>query len=118
MRGIQGLRRQEVLEMDRKSTVTSRQHVITFAAMLGLLVGGIAKAEAVSYTFTKIADSTGPFSSFGPPSVNDRGVVAFWARLDSGLEGMFTGEGTGTTTIADTDSTGPISFFFINSPPP
>ena len=95
--------------MVRKSTGTGRRHCIAVAAVLGVLLGGIAKTEAALYTFTKIADSTGPFTSFGPAAMNERGVVAFSAVLDSGLWGVFTGEGAGTTTLAD--SSGPFNFF-------
>jgi len=96
--------------MGRNSRCSKRQHlIIAFAAMLGLLVGGIAKTEAASYTFTKISDTADDFSSFsGPPAVNDSGLVAFSARLDSGPSGIFTGDGTSPRTIADT--TGPFSF--------
>jgi hypothetical protein len=101
--------REEVLEMIIGSVRSRRQHLIVLAAMLSLLVGGIAKAEAETYTFTNIADSTGPFFSFGPAALNDRGVVAFSAVLDSGLDGIFAGDGAGTTTIAD--RSGPFRFF-------
>jgi hypothetical protein len=76
--------------------------------MLGVLLGGIAKAEAGSYTFTKIADTASP--SNNPPALNDNGVVAFFP---SSME-VSTGDGTSTWTIADTD--GPVNFFFLSSP--
>lgn len=50
---------------------------------------------------TTIADTKGAYSSFSsgsnynsaavPPAINDRGTVAFLARLDAGGEGIFTG---------------------------
>ena len=42
-------------------------------------------------TTTIIADTAGPFSSLRFPSINEAGVVAFQARLDSGGRGIFTG---------------------------
>ena len=44
---------------------------------------------AQNYTFTNIADSTGPFSSFifGGPSLNNSGTVSFTAHLDAGSRG-------------------------------
>jgi len=76
---------------------------------MGLLLGGAAQGEAASYTFTKIADTSGPFSIIAIAGINDRGAVAFSAALDTGLRGIFTGDGTNTTTIAD--SSGPFNFF-------
>jgi hypothetical protein len=50
---------------------------------------------------TTVADTQGAYSSFSsgsdynfiavPPTINDRGTVAFYARLDAGGEGIFTG---------------------------
>jgi hypothetical protein len=67
-------------------------------------------AQAVTFTFTKIADNSGPFSFINGPSINDAGTVAFVAGLDAGGQGIFTGNGTTTTTIAD--SSGSFSNFF------
>jgi hypothetical protein len=57
-----------------------------------------------SFTFTKIADTTGLFSNlqFAEPAINDSGIVTFWALLDSGLSGIFRSDGDTTVTIADT----------------
>jgi thrombospondin type 3 repeat protein len=66
-------------------------------------------AQGVDYLFTRIADTSGQFSSFpnsaghGAPAVNAHGVVAFFADLDSGSSGIFTGSGGAITTIATTD---------------
>lgn len=67
----------------------------------------VGKTEAIQYTFTNIADSTGPFSadffSFGAPVINDNGIVAWRADLDSGAQGIFLGgRGRPTITLADT----------------
>jgi len=40
---------------------------------------------------TTIADASGPFSAFGPASINNLGTVAFVAALDTGAIGIFTG---------------------------
>ena len=58
-------------------------------------------AEATDYTFTKIADTSGPFDYLFTPSINDSGTVAFIATLDAGGEGVFIGNGTTITTVAD-----------------
>ena len=63
-------------------------------------------AEA-EYAFTLIANSTGPFRDFGAspsPSLNAVGTVAFNASLDNGKFGVFTGNGTITTTVAQSVS--------------
>ncbi len=57
------------------------------------------------YTFTKVAETDGSYLEFGRspmPSINSSGSVAFWAALVGGGEGVFKGDGTTTTTIADT----------------
>jgi len=60
---------------------------------------------ASSPATTTIADSTGPFGSFGQyPSINDRGTVAFLSDLDTGPRGIFTGSGGPITTFAVTGS--------------
>jgi hypothetical protein len=51
---------------------------------------------------SNIADIGGPFSFFGDLALNDLGTVAFLAGLDAGGDGIFTGSGGPTTTIADT----------------
>ena len=61
-------------------------------------------AGGVGYTFTKIADESGPLTgSFNtPPGLNDNGVAVFEGQLDSGPTGIFTGSGGALTTIAVT----------------
>jgi len=77
-----------------------------FLVWLGL----IGHAEGVDYKFVRIADSTGEFLSFVESTsltpaigINDKGVVAFYARLDAGPTGVFVGSGGSTTTIADSN---------------
>ena len=66
----------------------------------------LSMGEASAYTFTKVADTTSGYSSFvnTPPAINNQGTVVFFANLDAGRQGVFTGNGTTTTTIADTSS--------------
>jgi hypothetical protein len=50
-----------------------------------------------------IADNTGPLDSFiGTPSINEDGVVAFWADHDNPGEGIYAGDGGELVTIAKT----------------
>jgi hypothetical protein len=60
-------------------------------------------AAAQNYTFTNIADSTGPFSTFfnGGPRLNNSGAVSFVAQLDAGGSGVYRSNGGVLTTIAD-----------------
>ncbi|MBD1931224.1 MULTISPECIES: DUF7453 family protein [Cyanophyceae] len=88
------------------------------AALVGLCLGllGTGEAQAASFTFTKIADTSGLFDSFrgqgiggyepisATPAINNQGTVAFSAFLDAGGKGIFTGNGTTTTSIANTNS--------------
>lgn len=69
------------------------------------------EAKAVAFTFTNIADSRGSFSDFyipgetvfaSAPAINNKGTVVFQSFLDAGGEGIFTGSGGETTTIANT----------------
>jgi hypothetical protein len=71
--------------------------------LLGLAFAFAPTAQAASYTFTKIADSSGEISGFSVPSINTDGVVAFGAFLGNGDQAIYTGIGDGVlTTIADT----------------
>jgi hypothetical protein len=81
---------------------------------LSLLAGG--KAEAASFTFTKIADTSGPFNSIlsglsdPGPSINAGGTVAFAANLSPEIFGIYTGSGGSTTTITQGPSSS-VSFY-------
>jgi hypothetical protein len=91
-------------------------HLSLPAALMGLCLGLLAtgEAQAASFNFTKIADTNSSFSSFsnsnpndnffGSPALNNTGTVAFYAALDVGGEGIFTSNGTTTTTIVDTNN--------------
>ena len=67
------------------------------AATLGLLLVLPATGETVIYTFTKIADTQGNFTTLNQPTINADGTVA----LNAGTQGIFTGSGGSLTTIAD-----------------
>ena len=91
-----------------------------FLTFCALILVAATKAEA-EYTFTLIADSTGPFNQFGTApslnsilnssslntifsaSINDAGTLAFRAHLgQTGSDtGIFTSNGRPITTVAD-----------------
>jgi hypothetical protein len=90
-----------------------------------------AVASGQNYTFTNIVDSSGQFSSFGPPAINAGGTAAFYADLDAGQsEGIYASSGGSVTTIVelgvqgdfstlvDIDAAGQVVYRaqFINSP--
>jgi len=52
---------------------------------------------------TLIADTGGPFNGFGDPSLNDAGMVAFLATLDTGHSAILISTTGGTTPVVDTD---------------
>src|SRR5688572_26155245 len=79
---------------------------ILLAVALALSAG---HAAAVSYTFTNIADSTGPFRVFSTPVLNNTGMVVFGGILDTGEQAIVTTRGGPATTIAD--SSGPFNSF-------
>lgn len=58
-----------------------------------------------------VADTDGALASIGPlgPTMNDAGIVAFRADSINGASGVFTGDGSAVTTVADTS--GPWSRF-------
>lgn len=55
---------------------------------------------------TTIADTSGPFSSFGAsPAINNEGTVVFNTILDAGGSGIFTSSGGALTTVAQISGT-------------
>ncbi|MDJ0900572.1 MAG: calcium-binding protein [Xenococcus sp. MO_188.B8] len=75
----------------------------TFSSLSNLIKGETNTYN--SYTFTKIADTSGSFDYLFASSINDSGTVVFSARLDNGSrEIIFTGSGGELTTIVDTSS--------------
>lgn len=70
----------------------------TLVTLLALLA--VTPAARAQITFTNIADSDSPTYNFiYPPSFNTAGTLGFFAFLDAGSEGLFTSDGTTTTTI-------------------
>jgi len=56
----------------------SRRTLATGVACAFYITFAAAAASAQPYNFLKIADTSGPFSNFGEPALNDAGTVAFW----------------------------------------
>ncbi len=76
-------------------------HVVGFFCIFCLHVLAFSLKAQAQYTFTLIADTSGPFEQFGlHPALNSSGTVAFRAWLDNSTQGIFAGNGTMTTTIA------------------
>ncbi len=99
-----------------------RARLVLMIGLLALVVCRPAPARG-DYVFTKIADTAGMFSGFGgspsAPSINDAATVAFFAMLDAGGEGLFTGDGFGpTATIVTADFFGPNAFLGIPTTQP
>lgn len=87
----------------------TRQLIGGLAAGLSLSLLAAGKAEAATFTFTTIADTTETFNDIlseplnpgsSGPSINNEGTVAFAASLSPQSFGIFTGSGGTTTTIA------------------
>ncbi len=57
-------------------------HQLSVATAVGITFSFLATGEAQAYTFTKIADSSGPLQGFGRPAINNNGTVAFWTDVD------------------------------------
>jgi hypothetical protein len=64
-------------------------HMIKLASLafmsLYLSLATVTKAQAATFTFTKIADNTTNFSNFGLPVLNNSGSVAFRGVLKTGV---------------------------------
>jgi hypothetical protein len=93
------------------ATVTVRKWRLTYRvsawslSVLTLATMPPATVAAHSeYSFTRIADDTGPLGEIGisPVAINDAGAVAFLANLDTGEPVLFVGSGGALTTVADT----------------
>jgi len=96
----------------RRVTVANAfRHCGQAMAFLSCFVLGVPHVYGADYTFTKIADLSGPFSQVARPAINDAGAVAFHATLDTGVEGIFIGTGGGAN-ISDyltvSDTSGPL----------
>ena len=64
----------------------------------------VGPVQALPYTFTKIPDSTtqGITGFSGAPAINNGGTVVFFAGLQGGGSGIFTGSGGQISRILDT----------------
>lgn len=71
--------------------------------IVNVALNSSATAPREAFTFTRIADSSGSFSKFSKPCINDEGNVAFHAFLDSEEQGMFMGSGETITTIVNSN---------------
>jgi hypothetical protein len=96
---------------------------LSVVTAVGLSLSLLTTGEAFAYTFTKIADDSGSLNFvdvfFGPdPAIDNGGTVAFLSNLDMGGEGIFTGTGGATTTIAIADPSGTLGTFGTFQSPP
>src|SRR5262245_25994370 len=75
-------------------------------AMVVATIPSSAIAAHLKYSFTRIADDTGPIGEIGvaPVAINDAGQVAFTANMITGQPAVLVGSGGPLTTIADTSS--------------
>jgi hypothetical protein len=76
---------------------------VAFQAVLD--TGGVGIFTGSGGATTSIVDSSGLFSFFGGPAINDEGTVAFLANLNTGGEGIFTGSGSVTNKVIATGDT-------------
>ena len=71
-------------------------------------------AATNQYSFTKIADDSGPFEQLLNPSINNHGLVSFYAVRDAGGNGVYVGDGGPVVPIAETGSPSELSGYPIN----
>jgi hypothetical protein len=100
----------------REEEETMQPRRIPCAALaLALCLSAAARGQT-TYSFTRIADNTGPLTFFNfSPAINNSGTVAFQANeaptpQNGAPQGVFTGRGGPVTTVADS-LTGPFGFF-------
>src|SRR5438132_591512 len=68
-------------------------------AVLAALLAAPPTTGQVIYNVTKIADTSGPFARFGPPSINGTGTIAYTAYHRDTSQSVRTSTGV---VIADT----------------
>lgn len=69
-----------------------------------IVVTPVPSHMATRYTFTKIADTQGPFRTFPRPglvTLSNAGTVVFRAELDTGREGIFSSTGGSFFSVAE-----------------
>jgi hypothetical protein len=80
----------------------ARRVLLGVSVFVGVVVVTHAAPAAPSYTYTRIADTLGPFRELLTPSLNNRGDVVFGALLHDGGRTMLTGNEDGLVVVADT----------------
>ena len=84
--------------------------VIPFTAVLAPFIVPATSLCGDLYTYTKIADTSGPFDSFSNPfGLSDLGEVVFEAQLTGGNEEIHVGDGITSRLVVST--TGEFSSF-------
>ena len=66
-----------VAVQDGMARAIMRTHLLTGAAVIGLLISLPTSGATPALSFTKIADTSGAIQSLGGVSINDHGTVAF-----------------------------------------
>jgi len=88
---------------------------LSVATAVGMTLSLLITGEAFAFTFTKIADTSGSFDSFGNFAINNEGTVAFLADLDAGGSSIFSvSDGITTTLVDDSGSFDYLSDFAFN----
>lgn len=89
-----------------------------FISLAAFLAGifTLSSAQSLEYTFTPIATTEGPFSTFSGAAINDSGEVVFRAWLDSDPysgfgQGIFVWKNGALTTVALNQVADPSSLF-------
>jgi hypothetical protein len=98
------------MSYDRKASWIIRVALLTFICALP----APSDATPVSYAFTLIAADDGPVGRFNSnmfPAINGTGTVAFEALTQTGIEGIFIGNGGTLMTVATNGPGSPFAFF-------
>lgn len=88
---------------------TAQPIIVSPVLAAAALLLSTAGASAQPYTFTNVADTSGAFDDFQPPTINDAGSVVFNGFLAGGAQGVF----TGSDPVADAfvTNSGPYDIF-------
>jgi len=81
------------------------RNLFAWSGIICLLL--VTNANAIPYSFTKVADNSGTFATggFARPYLNDVGTVAFKGDLNNGTSGIYVGNGGALGTVATTVGT-------------
>jgi hypothetical protein len=88
-----------------------KKSILTAIISLSLSLVAASGAKAASFSFTKIADSDAD-NSFGAPSLNNLGELAFNVNNRNATKDIFRSDGIATTKIAETGN----KFFSFGNP--